>query len=41
MIDWLTGTIHEEADLIRYAAEFLAEVYEIMIVYVMKVTMWI
>ena len=32
-----TGTIHRETDLIRYTAKFLAKVYEIMIVYVMKI----
>ena len=36
MIVWLADTIHGEVDLIRYAAEFLVEVYEIMIIYVMK-----
>ena len=33
----LAATIHGEADLIRYVAEFSAEVYEIMTVYVMKI----
>ena len=31
------GTIHGETDLIRYAAEFSAEAYEVMIAYVMKI----
>ena len=38
---WLTvcwnDTIHEEADLICYAAEFSAEFYEIMRVYIIRI----
>ena len=39
-IGWLSvlkSTIHGETYLIRYAAKFSVEVYEIMIVYVMKI----
>ena len=36
MIVWLVGTIHEEADSIRYVAEFSAEVYKTMSAYVMR-----
>ena len=36
MTVWLIGTIHREADLIRYAVEFSAEVYELMSAYVMR-----
>ena len=36
LIIWLSDTIHGQIDLIRYAAEFFAEVYEIMSAYVMR-----
>ena len=39
-IGWLSvlkSTIHGETDLIRYAAKFSTEAYEVMIAYVMKI----
>ena len=36
MIIWLAGTIHGEADLIRYTAEFSAEAYKVMKIYDMN-----
>ena len=39
-IDWLSilkSTFHGETNLIRYAAEFSIEAYEVIIAYVMKI----
>ena len=36
MTIWLTGTIHGEANMIRYTAEFSEEAYKVMKIYDMN-----